>query len=334
MRPARPATFVPTSGKRRTSSFAASTMSTTTGSGSYSTATSSAASTPVARSGLTTTATMSPTKRTTSLATTGRLIRCSSTGIGGGPVVTSMSSPVKTCTSGSASAADVSTPTTRACARSERTNVTVSAPSSGRFSTYVASPRRKRGSSFRSTRFPRMLIQPSLSSPDRAFNSAGQDNLSIRFSRPSAAERRSHGSSHVAPCGQVRVFERGAEGNGRERGADPPDRRVELVERGLPAPARRSPLRSLRARPPRVRRRAGASGSPSRRSSRGRVGRACADRSPRPRSRLPRAPRRRRPTPSTRRERATTVTSRPGRTTRARPMGTGVGSSGTSSLRK
>ena len=78
---------------------------------------------------------MSPTKRTTSFATTGRRIRCSRTGIGGGPVVTpSRSTPVNTCTFGNASAAEVSTPLMRACARSERTNVIVSAPSSSMFS--------------------------------------------------------------------------------------------------------------------------------------------------------------------------------------------------------
>ena len=38
-------------------------------------------------------------------------------------------------------------PLMRACANGERTNVTVSAPSSGMFSMYVPSPRRKRGSS-------------------------------------------------------------------------------------------------------------------------------------------------------------------------------------------
>jgi hypothetical protein len=59
------------------------------------------------------------------------------------------------------------------------------------------------------------------------------DNLSIAFSLPSAAERRSHGGNHVGPCGQVRVLERRAEGDGCERGSDPPDRPVELVERSL-----------------------------------------------------------------------------------------------------
>ena len=159
MRPARPAMFVPTSGKSSSSSFAASFGSSRTGSGSYSTETSSAASMPEARSSLRTTATMSPTKRTTSLATIGRRSRCSSTGIGGGAISTpSMSAPVRTWMFGRASAADASIPVMRACANGERTNVTVRAPSSGRFSTYVASPRRNRGSSFRRTRLPRMLI--------------------------------------------------------------------------------------------------------------------------------------------------------------------------------
>src|SRR5262245_46133258 len=134
--------------------------------------------------------------------------------------------------SGSASAADASTPTMRACARSERTKVTVSAPSSGKFSTYEASPRRKRGSSLRSTRFPRMLIQPSLSTPARAFNSQ------VRQSEhsdppPSASEHGSHCGRHIAASGEVRVLERRAEGDRRERRADPPDGRVELVEGSL-----------------------------------------------------------------------------------------------------
>jgi asparagine synthetase B (glutamine-hydrolysing) len=43
--------------------------------------------------------------------------------------------PVKTCTFGRAAAAVASTSRMRACASSERTKVTVSAPSRGRFST-------------------------------------------------------------------------------------------------------------------------------------------------------------------------------------------------------
>ena len=54
---------------------------------------------------------------------------------GGGPNGgASTSAPVKTRTSGSASAADASRPAIRACANGERTNVTASAPSSGMFS--------------------------------------------------------------------------------------------------------------------------------------------------------------------------------------------------------
>ena len=197
-----------------TSSFAASTMSTTTGSGSYSTETSSAASTPVARSGLTTTATMSPTKRTTSLATTGRRIRCSSTGIGGGPVVTSMSSPVKTCTSGSASAADVSTPTTRAWARSERTNVIVSAPSSVQVLDV-------RGFATKETRvfLPEHAVPEDAhpSEPIVARSGVQQVGGSIRafaFSRPSAAEHRPHGGSHVGTSGRYMSSSGGLKGTG------------------------------------------------------------------------------------------------------------------------
>ena len=296
MRPARPATFVPTSGYRMTSSFAASTMSTTMGSGSYSTETSSAASTPVARSGLTTTATMSPTKRTTSLATTGRRIRCSSTGIGGGPVVTSMSSPVKTCTSGSASAADVSTPTTRAWARSERTNVIVSAPSSVRFSTYVASPRRKRGSSFRSTRFPRMLIRAEPIVARSGVQQLGRSIRAFAFSRPSAAEHRPHGGSHVGTPGRYVSSSGGLKGTGANGAPDPRYRRVQLVECCLlhlcddlgaePSVSHRLVRDDEPMRP----------ASPMRRSPRRRGERASSGRSPRRRSPPRRAPRQRRAT--------------------------------------
>src|SRR5262245_60136982 len=208
--PERPATLVPTPGKSSTSSFAASSGVAAAGSASYSTTTSSAASAPVARSSLTTTATMSPTKRAVSTATGGRLIAVSRPGSGGGPKGgASTAAPAKTWTPGSSSAALPSTLAMRAWGRIERTNVTASAPSRGRFSTYSPAPRRKRPSSLRSTRFPRMLIGASLS------------------------QCRPHGRRDVGASGQVGVLERRAERNRRERRPDTGDGRVELVERHL-----------------------------------------------------------------------------------------------------
>src|SRR5436190_4747482 len=150
---------------------------------------------------------MSPTKRTVSTATSGRLIPISRPGSGGGPKgPASTSAPAKTCTPGSFSAALPSTPSSRACASSERTNVTARAPSRGRFSTYSPSPRRKRPSSFRSTRLPRMLTRASLS------------------------ERLPHGSCDLGASGQIGVLERRAERNRREGRPHTCDGRVELVE--------------------------------------------------------------------------------------------------------
>ena len=55
-------------------------------------------------------------------------------------------------------ASDASIPVKRACAIDERTNVRCNAPGIGKLPIYVPSPVKKRGSSIRTTRVPRMLM--------------------------------------------------------------------------------------------------------------------------------------------------------------------------------
>jgi hypothetical protein len=106
---------------------------TTASSGSYSTSTSSAASTASTRDPATTAATISPEKRTTSPARKGRANFASSAGNGGPNIPRSRSWAVKTWAF--SAAGEMSMPAMRACASGERTKVTCSASSKGRFST-------------------------------------------------------------------------------------------------------------------------------------------------------------------------------------------------------
>src|SRR6266852_3526920 len=151
---------------------------------------------------------MSPTKRTRSTARNGCPMLGLMPGNAGGPnTPRSRSAAVKTCTFGSASAALASTPVMAACASSERTNVTLSAPSRGRFSTYSPSPRRKRGSSLRRTRLPRMLRRAAYRDrPERTWPS-GRSPLLPAMDSPVApsAETRSSGPLTAVLAGVVLV---------------------------------------------------------------------------------------------------------------------------------
>ena len=111
------------------------------GSGSYSTSTSSAASTDASRDGASTTATMSPANRALSEAMNGRNIRSSiSTNGGVGLTARSTSAAVNTRAPGQLGGGGVSIWPIRAWAHGERTNVTCSAPSIDRSSTYCPRP--------------------------------------------------------------------------------------------------------------------------------------------------------------------------------------------------
>ena len=312
-RPARPATFVPTSGKRRTSSFAASTRSTTTGNGSYSTATSSAASAPVARSGLRTTATMSPTKRTTSFATTGRrhpLLEHGDRRRARRDVDVGAREDLHVRQRLCRRRVDSDDAGVREERADERDRERA-------FERQVLDVRRFAAEEAR-VFLPEHAVPEDAHSAEPIVARSGvqqQVRQSEHFAspfrqRPSTA--RTAAATSPLP-GRYASSSGGLNGNGRERRADPLDRRVELVERGrlhlrgdLGAEAAVHDRLVRDDEPVRP-------ASPTRRSSRGRAERASAGRSPRPRSRPPPAPRRRRATPSTSRESATTVTSRPGR---------------------
>ena len=100
----------------------------------------------------------SPTNRTTSIAKKGRRISWFNKGIEGFAGSMSTSAAVSTAiTPGIDNASLASMPVIFACAIEERTKEICRAPGRLRLAIYVPLPVRKRGSSMRVTRFPKML---------------------------------------------------------------------------------------------------------------------------------------------------------------------------------